>query len=82
MNEGGVIMLIPICVIFAFVIFWMLFIRGSKVTREQYFFAGLLFVSGAFPLIYSSVYWIMNPFWVFLGYVIVNIKFKSKKVYL
>jgi len=78
-NEGGVFMLILVCVLLAAAVIWLLFVRGTNVNREQYFFMGLLFVAGAFPLLYSSVYWIMNPFWIFLGYVITHIGFKIKK---
>lgn len=78
-NEGGIIMLILVCVLLTVTVSWLLFVRGANVTKERYFFIGLLFVLGAFPLVYSSVYWLMNPFWIFLGYIMVHIKFRIKR---
>lgn len=65
--EGGLVFLIPICAMLFGSIKYLLSANGST-PKEDYILFVLLFSCGFVPLIISSTYWILTPFWIFLGH--------------
>lgn len=77
-DEAGLLFICPLIIVILRILVWLLFSRANS---EKYYFVSLLFVSGIMPLLFSSSYWYMNPFWYFLGYTIKRLKGNQVNLY-